>query len=674
MSKKKASFFGSVSIDDIHDDILEYIKDDNLEKIKEEVEGLNKKNKNILLYSKYPNILNVSIKLNKNLISKYLISKMEKIDDIQPNPIWTSIATQNLSIFKLLNDKFYKVKENEVFIYTSIKIPNNKIKPLELILLDNLVVEEDINIKRKYAEMLSYRFFNTKSYRKNVDEIINHCCLVKSPEQIIEYFNELNVSPDRLIQLYNKRSTQTKKNIDILKGVNTSMTKYCTSTFNFDLENDSTVLNLLNSINTDIFNIDKLFEVQCIVRTILEKTNQSSLKNKELVPIPTKELTKYFNPFVDLTKGGFGNIYKSGYKGDDGDTHFIIKAPSANITRDDLYNNIKVIEGGYNSFDIFHEVAIGSIINNFKYAVKMPLYCHVYGAFYCEGNYNYLGNKVSSFCGEKGFRSTSCGENSCFTMFSVLQYIPPATGDPASSSLADLFKKDNLSPKQILLYVTIVAFSLYILQKGINFMHFDLHVPNVMMRTWDTTDIITIRGKKESLNVDSKMTSYSLPCMIDFGQSVIKHPSTGEVLTNLDDFSWASPYQDSPSNYFCSLLDIMMYIGTLLWTIIHKTDVFVLKDGFFDNDKYLEYSEILFVNFFHSNLNGTYNGVDAKLLFEKYYEHIISSDRYHNPFTSKGDSVYSFARLNPDLWNNHMNGLTIADFIDYCITTYNNLP
>jgi hypothetical protein len=117
-----------------------------------------------------------------------------------------------------------------------------------------------------------------------------------------------------------------------------------------------------------------------------------------------------------------------------------------------------------------------------------------------------------------------------------------------------------------------------------------------------------------------------------------------------------------------------MYIGTLLWTMIHKTDSFVLNDGFFDNDKYLEYSEILFVNFFHSNLNGTYNGVDAKLLFEKYYEHIINSDRYHNPFTSKGDSVYSFARLNPDLWNNHMNGLTIADFIDYCITTYNNLP
>ena len=259
--------------------------------------------------------------------------------------------------------------------------------------------------------------------------------------------------------------------------------------------------------------------IQCYVRAVLQASESDVYTDPNHA---IKWLTNKIGDYFELKKLGSEGIYG---------TVFLLSAkPNALITSQPppfavmkLAQNFQSDPTRFDDVEIIHELAIGYLLNNLR--SKTSCFTYTYGGFYCDKaqprNVSFL-DKDGTF-----FQSTtiSCDnapvandqQDVLTTALSIQEKVNGYT-------FKDWFEegiKGNTSKDVLQKYISHIliqlAHALSVAQKSYQYVHFDLHQSNVMIKSLANPITITYRLKDgQTIRLNNVMFT---PMIIDYGMN-----------------------------------------------------------------------------------------------------------------------------------------------------------
>jgi hypothetical protein len=238
------------------------------------------------------------------------------------------------------------------------------------------------------------------------------------------------------------------------------------STFTHDCELESEWLN----------------EVLMYIHSLLSLARHGSYDNPEKLQVVNSTISTYFKLRKIKVRSNFGAAF---------DVAFELPAKEKNVsTRVCAVLKLTKTKGAE---DIIHEIAVGYALNTLRN--RIPYFAYMYGGFYGTRIAN---NATSLKCKDDPTPAT-------LTSYNIQQHVH---GVEFESFEWDVKELDTILYQLFLQ----IAYALYVAQRDLRYMHFDLHGGNVLVRRIQKQQLAIV-GESFDTHIDACI----LPMIIDYG-------------------------------------------------------------------------------------------------------------------------------------------------------------
>jgi len=271
-----------------------------------------------------------------------------------------------------------------------------------------------------------------------------------------------------------------------------------------------------NESGQPIADEDVQINLQCYIRHILSQSTNwlyhNTLKSDALGIPALLAKVRQFLSFKKIAQGKYGKTFQAYVNG-------LTKPNGEN------YPPVAVLKLALDSLDeqnrgvILHEMAIGYAINTIRQQTNY-WFAYTYGGFFCDADANF--DKICMQTYSKNFNNTK--------VLSFQQFVPMAFTTINKWMKEISYKYPQLSRdfyiKNLNAFLVQIATALYHAQESLQFMHFDLHTDNVLVRNTPyerDAGFTTIECKAGSFKYTlhgSADYPVIMPSIIDYGLSV----------------------------------------------------------------------------------------------------------------------------------------------------------
>ena len=361
--------------------------------------------------------------------------------------------------------------------------------------------------------------------------------------------------------------------INFLTYVKSQLPDCTTLKYNADIL--QRVLYFLSTNTTQLASASDVYNhqiIQCYVRDILASSTNKALKEKhDAFPILTNEINKHMriHSFSDGS-AAFGQAFKL--------------YPRTGPTTDTAWGVMKLIKEKATPYaELLHEITIGLVLNTCRF--QGAKFAYTYGGFICDKDQSGSENSGDIQCKSK--------DASAMTILSIQEFI---SGQSMTKLLDYWFRTQSIDSKTMFKHISDillqVAHSLSIAQTMYQYMHYDLHLENVIIKQVSPPIDIAI-GSTFLQNV-----SY-VPYIIDYGMNVLTFQK--QTICSLQNPNYDSlyamgscKYKSSSTStsassskeeyppYYAPLWDIFKYSTITLFDLTRK----IHQYGFVIKNKY----------------------------------------------------------------------------------------